>query len=75
MHVTLVWQKLMSGLKNYQKYRLEIAKLSMHFQFADDAGKYAHIMQDNVTQAQTQKNTQRNGGSATEMGTAALLNI
>lgn len=54
----------MSGLKNYQRYRLEIANLSMHFQFADDAAQYAHIMQDNATQQQ--KNVSMNNN--TEMG-------
>lgn len=58
----------MSGLKNYQKYRLEIAKLSMHFQFADDAGKYAHIMQDNVTQPHHRSFHNNNNNSGGEMG-------
>lgn len=32
---------MMALPKNYQKYRLEVAKLSVHFDFADDMSTFA----------------------------------
>ena len=31
----------MANLKNFQKYRLEVTKLSVHFDFADDISTFA----------------------------------
>ena len=32
---------MMTNLKNFQKYRLEVTKLSVHFDFADDMSTFA----------------------------------
>ena len=34
-------QNMMALPKNYQKYRLEVTKLSVHFDFADDMSTFA----------------------------------